>query len=89
MAIRATVLVKTLHQTGNGTYALGCDFQIHDPAYQGAPSIVVGPFDEKSAATDINQAIIDAINARVKTEGYAFDLLDTIEVLNVNKLSIV
>ena len=40
MAIRATVLVKTLHQTGNGTYALGCDFQIHDPTYQGAPSIV-------------------------------------------------
>ena len=89
MAIRATVLMKTLHQTGKGTYALGCDFQIHDPAYQGAPSIVVGPFDEKSTALDINQAILDAINARVKTEGYTFDLLDTIEVLNLNKVSIV
>ena len=89
MAIRATVLMKTLHQTGNGTYALGCDFQIHDPTYQGAPSIVVGPFDERSTAIDINQAIIDAINARVKSEGFAFNLLDTIEVLNVNKLSIV
>ena len=89
MATRATVLMKTLHQTGNGTYALGCDFQIHDPAYQGAPSIVVGPFNDKTTDIEINQAIIDAINARVKSEGFTFDLLDTIEVLNVNKLSIV
>ena len=89
MATRATVLIKTFHQAAAGTYAIGCDFQIHDPAFKGAPSIVVGPFDSTSTTLQINQAIIDAINARVKQEGFAFDLLDTIEVLNMNKLSVV
>lgn len=89
MAIRATVLLRTLHQAGTGTYAIGCDFQIHDATYDGAPSLVVGPFDATSTALSINQAILNAIKARIQAEGYAFNLLDTIEVLNLNKLSIV